>query len=97
MFDRFDRKRKYGSAASLESVKKYKYGEICLKAIRQNRKLNITYVDRHGEKTTRTVELKKIYNFKGRVYFDAYCHFDKDERSFRVGRVESASLAGKTL
>ena len=65
---------------------------VIQKCIENNDKLSITYHDRNGDKTTRTIEPHMIVFKQGLWYVFAYCHLRNDFRFFKTGRIEHASI-----
>ncbi len=76
------------------------YGEslkLLQDAIDSKRQLLITYLDRDGETTERTVEVHTLILKQGLWYFYAYCNLRKDFRLFKVGRIQRAKLLEQTF
>ena len=56
--------------------------------------VEITYVDRHGEATTREVEPLALVGSGRAWYLVGYCRLRDDQRAFRVDRILQARLTG---
>ncbi len=56
-------------------------------AIRARKDLQITYIDRDGEKTTRRITPIQVTGLADYIYLRAFCHLRRDERSFRLDRI----------
>lgn len=66
---------------------------LAVRAVDTHCTLRITYTDRRGEATVREVAPYRVQQDAcGRVYVWAYCNMRKEERTFRVDRIESAEL-----
>ena len=61
-------------------------------AIYAGRRLNLTYVDRGGKRTTRLVTPIQVMGLSDYIYLRAYCHLRKEERTFRLDRIVEFSL-----
>jgi hypothetical protein len=47
----------------------------------------IDYADKTGSFTSRTIEIKKVYERSGELYVDAYCFLKDTDRTFNVNRI----------
>lgn len=61
-------------------------------SIDQAKQLNITYHDRNGEITERTIDPHLIVFKQGLWYVYAYCNLRQGYRFFKTGRIEKATL-----
>jgi predicted DNA-binding transcriptional regulator YafY len=64
-------------------------------AIVRSEVVEITYVDRHGEATTREVEPLALVGSGRAWYLVGYCHLRDDQRAFRLDRILQARLTGE--
>ncbi len=65
---------------------------VIQKCIENNNKLSITYHDRNGNNTNRTIEPHLIVFKQGLWYVFAYCHLRNDFRFFKTGRIAKAII-----
>lgn len=56
-------------------------------AISSGKRIQITYIDRRGERTVRTITPRQVIGLSDYIYLQAWCHLRNDERSFRLDRV----------
>jgi DNA polymerase III subunit epsilon len=56
-------------------------------AINSGKRLQITYVDKDGEKTQRWVSPIQVMGLADYIYLRAFCHLRNDERTFRLDRI----------
>ena len=56
-------------------------------AIYSGKRIEITYVDKDGEKTTRWITPIQVIGLQDYIYLRAYCHLREDERTFRLDRI----------
>lgn len=61
-------------------------------AVRQQRVVNIEYVDGEGERTSRSVEAVGFYTGGDGWYLIGWCRLRDDGRIFRIDRIRSARL-----
>jgi predicted DNA-binding transcriptional regulator YafY len=61
-------------------------------AIYAGRKLQLTYVDKGGNRTTRLVTPIQVMGLADYIYLRAYCHLRKEERTFRLDRIVEISM-----
>ena len=47
----------------------------------------IEYEDNKGDFSDRTIEVKRLYRKNGKLYIDAYCYLQDDDRTFLVDRI----------
>ena len=71
--------------------------KVVQEAIDQNRKLSITYHDRNGINTIRTIDPHFILFKQGLWYTYAYCNMRETFRLFKIGRIESATILSETF
>lgn len=68
---------------------------VCEKAVNQNQQLLIDYISRLGEHSKRKID-PYVLIFKQNVWYVwAFCHTKQDFRTFKIGRIRSASFTGK--
>ena len=65
---------------------------VISQSIENNKPLSITYHDRNGEVTERTIEPHFVVFKQGLWYVYAYCNLRKEFRFFKLGRIEQATL-----
>lgn len=63
-------------------------------AIYAGRKLQLTYVDKGGKRTTRLVTPIQVMGLADYIYLRAYCHLRKSERTFRLDRIVEITQEG---
>jgi DNA polymerase-3 subunit epsilon len=56
-------------------------------AIYGGKRMQITYVDGDGERTTRWITPLQVLGLSDYIYLRAYCHLREAERSFRLDRI----------
>jgi DNA polymerase III subunit epsilon len=56
-------------------------------AIYGGKRLQITYMDKEGKRTIRTVTPMQVLGLSDYIYLRAYCHLRRAERSFRLDRI----------
>jgi len=56
-------------------------------AIYSGRRVQITYLDKDGERTTRWITPMQVLGLSDYIYLQAYCHLREAERSFRLDRI----------
>lgn len=66
-------------------------------AVRQQRVVNIDYVDAEGDRTSRAVEATGFYTGGDGWYLIGWCRLRQDGRIFRVDRIRSAHLTAETF
>ena len=66
-------------------------------SIEKNKKLIISYHDKNGEITLRTIDPHLIVFKQGLWYVFAYCYLRKEFRLFKVGRIEHATILDQTF
>lgn len=75
---------KPASDTSARKVKDFKL-ELIRRAIREEKKLNITYLSAWGNQTTtRVITPKEIQKGYDKSYLVAFCHLRNEERNFRL-------------
>lgn len=67
-------------------------GEICLptelaEAIKARQRLQLAYVDKNGERSTRIITPIDVQGLSDYIYLRAYCHLRQGERTFRLDRI----------
>ncbi len=60
-------------------------------AIYAGKRLNLTYVDKGGKRTTRLVTPIQVMGLADYIYLRAFCHLRKEERTFRLDRIVEIS------
>ena len=53
-------------------------------------KITMIYIDSNGDESTRDIDIKKLYDYNGASYIDAYCHLRKKLRTFKVANIQRA-------
>lgn len=71
--------------------------EICEQAVNENRQIIIDYISREGEHSKRIVDPHVLVFKKNVWYMWAFCHTKQDFRTFKIGRIRSASFTGGTF
>lgn len=66
-------------------------------ALAENRLLSFDYVDRHGNKTTRTAEPYQLVLKSSHWYFQGYCLTRNDFRLFRLTRTSNLKIEKETF
>jgi len=61
-------------------------------AIQSGKRIQIVYVDKDGERTTRSITPMQVIGLSDYIYLQAYCHLRNGERSFRLDRVVSMQV-----
>ncbi len=56
-------------------------------AIYSGRRIEITYLDKDGERTRRWITPMQVLGLSDYIYLQAYCHLREAERSFRLDRI----------
>ena len=56
-------------------------------AIYGGKRLQITYIDKDGERTQRSITPAQVLGLQDYIYLRAYCHLREDERTFRLDRI----------
>ncbi|SRR5258706_1188838 len=56
-------------------------------AIYSGRRIQITYLDKDGERTIRWITPMQVLGLSDYIYLQAYCHLREAERSFRLDRI----------
>ena len=71
--------------------------ELIKAALQQGRLLAFEYTDRHGDKSSRTVEPYQLV-LKGRHwYLQGYCHTREDYRLFKLARISKLQMLSETF
>jgi len=71
-----------------------KYLSFIEAAIKKRKPLSFKYVRADGRSFKHNaIYPQQIYEKNNHIYFDAYCHFTSDTRTFRLERVQSLRLA----
>lgn len=73
------------------------YLETIQTALQEKHLLTFTYIDRHGNQTTRTVEPYQLVLKNSHWYFQGYCHKRNDFRLFRLSRILSLHMEKDTF
>ena len=88
----YSRRGPRGSPASVKRVKDYKV-KLIEDAIREQKKLNITYRSSwNNEITRRVITPREIQEGYDRSYVVAFCHLRNGERNFRVDCIVDAAV-----
>lgn len=70
---------------------------VCESAVNECKSIMIDYISRGGEHSTRIID-PHVLIFKQNVwYVYAFCHTKQTFRTFKIGRIKSASFTGKTF
>lgn len=70
---------------------------VCERAVNERQSLLIDYISREGEHSKRVID-PHVLVFKQNVWYVwAFCHTKQEFRTFKIGRIRSASLTGKTF
>jgi DNA polymerase-3 subunit epsilon len=56
-------------------------------AIYSGKRIQITYVDKDGERTERWITPMQVLGLSDYIYLRAFCHLRNDERTFRLDRI----------
>lgn len=68
---------------------------VCEQAVNECKSLMIDYISRGGEHTKRVIDAHVLI-FKQNVWYVwAFCHTKQEFRTFKIGRIKSASFTGK--
>jgi len=71
--------------------------QVCEQAVNGSLSLLIDYISREGEHSKRVID-PYVLIFKQNVwYVYAFCHTKQEFRTFKIGRIKSASFTGKTF
>ncbi|MEG1278446.1 MAG: YafY family protein [Cellulosilyticaceae bacterium] len=73
------------------------YLEIFKTALQESKRLSFEYADRHGNKTTRTVEPYQLILKSSHWYFQGYCHKRSDYRLFKLARISNLQMQEETF
>lgn len=70
---------------------------VCEQAVNESRSLLVDYIARGGERSKRVID-PHVLVFKQNVwYVYAFCHIKQQFRTFKIGRIRSASFTGNTF
>jgi len=70
---------------------------VCEQAVNECKSLSIDYISRGGEHSRRVID-PHVLVFKQNVwYVYAFCHSKQEFRTFKIGRIKSASFTGETF
>ncbi|MDE6441693.1 MAG: YafY family transcriptional regulator [Clostridia bacterium] len=79
------------------SQKFYEKMRICEQAVNQSKCLIIDYISRDGEHSKRVID-PHVLIFKQNIwYVYAFCHTKQTFRTFKIGRIKSASFTGASF
>lgn len=67
---------------------------VCEQAVNDCSALTIEYVSREGERSKRVIEPHVLILKQGVWYVWAFCHTKQDFRTFKIGRIRSATFTG---
>ena len=70
---------------------------ICELAVNEGKSLYIDYISRDGEHSKRVVDPHTLIYKQGIWYVYAFCHTKQTFRTFKIGRIKSASFMGETF
>ena len=70
---------------------------ICELAVNEGKSLYIDYISRDGEHSKRVVDPHTLIYKQGIWYVYAFCHTKQTFRTFKIGRIKSASFTGETF
>jgi DNA polymerase-3 subunit epsilon len=56
-------------------------------AVKSRRRLQLTYMDKNGERSTRQITPVDVQGLSDYIYLRAYCHLRNEERNFRLDRI----------
>lgn len=73
------------------------YLEIIKTALQESRLLTFEYADRHGNKTSRTVEPYQLVLKSSHWYLQGYCHIRNDYRLFKLSRMSGLQIQADTF
>ena len=73
------------------------YLEIIKTALQESRQLTFEYADRHGNKTSRTVEPYQLVLKSSHWYLQGYCHIRNDYRLFKLSRMSCLQMQAETF
>lgn len=73
------------------------YLETIKTSLQENKIISFGYVDRHGNKTARTVEPYQLVLKSNQWYFQGYCLYRNDYRLFRLSRMTDLEMSKETF
>ena len=65
------------------------------KAIREKKRIDITYHSYGGQTTSRQISPVKKFKYQHEDHLQAYCHLKKDERCFKIDSIIEAKITNK--
>ncbi len=65
------------------------------KAIREKKRIDITYHSYGGQTTSRQISPVKKFKYQEEDHLQSYCHLKKDERCFKIDSIIEANLTNK--
>ncbi len=79
------------------SVKFSEKMQVCEQAVNDSKSLLIDYFSRGGEHSKRVIDPHVLILKQNVWYVWAFCHTKQEFRTFKIGRIKSASFTGKTF
>jgi len=79
------------------SVKFSEKMQVCEQAVNESKSLIIDYFSRGGEHSKRVIDPHVLILKQNVWYVWAFCHTKQEFRTFKIGRIKSASFTGKTF
>lgn len=70
---------------------------VCEQAVNECKSLLIDYISREGEHSKRVIDPYVLIYKKNVWYVYSFCHTKQDLRTFKIGRIKSASFTGATF
>lgn len=70
---------------------------VCEVAVNESRRLMIDYISRDGEHSKRVIDPHLLIFKKNVWYVYAFCHTKQTFRTFKIGRIRSATYTGETF
>lgn len=70
---------------------------VCESAVNESKSLYIDYISREGEHSKRVIEPHVLLYKQNIWYVYAYCHTKQEFRTFKIGRIKSATFTGETF
>lgn len=80
-----------------DSVKFSDKMRVCEESVNDSKSLLIDYVSREGEHSKRVIDPHVLILKQNVWYVWAFCHTKQSFRTFKIGRIKSASFTGKTF
>ena len=80
-----------------DNVKFSEKMRVCEQAVEENKSLLIDYISREGEHSKRVIDPHVLILKQNIWYVWAFCHTKQEFRTFKIGRIKSATFTGKTF